>query len=88
MPLVEQGAGVTPRPDPEHGPHRIYRCDVAGCAQVYLHEDVQRGGCPYCGGRRVRIARTVKDVEMDALRKRGYDPEAHGWEHGDVPSGD
>ena len=66
--------------EPEHDATKLYRCEIGGCNRVYLHEDVLKGGCPYCGGRRVRFATALTDQEAEGLKKRGYDLAANGWE--------
>ena len=68
---------------PEHGDHKLYRCEIRGCERVYLHEDVARGGCPHCGGRRVRFATALTDAEGEYLKQMGYDLAVNGWEQHD-----
>ena len=69
--------------EPEHGPNKLYRCEIRGCERVYLHEDVMKGGCPYCGGRRTRFATALTDAEGEHVKRRGFDLAVNGWEQHD-----
>lgn len=51
-------------------PRTVFRCEH--CNGVLLHEDIEKGGCQECGGRRVRIAYKLTDEEAGALKARGY----------------
>lgn len=67
----------------EHGDHKLYRCRIEGCGGVYLHEDVAKGGCPHCSGRRCGFATALTDEEAAYVTSRGFDLEKHGWAKND-----
>ena len=86
---VEPVTGSDSEKPPEHGPHKLYRCHSSnGCGNVYLHEDVTKGGCPHCGGRRVSFAVALTDKEAAWVAERGFDLEGNGWQQHESPNGD
>lgn len=56
---------------------RVYRCDH--CNGVLYDRHVTEGGCPKCGGRRVRIAAAITDYELKFLKEEGYEYDAAYW---------
>jgi hypothetical protein len=55
---------------------KVYRCEY--CHQPVLGSDIQQGGC-LCGSRRVRIATSITEAEMTALKERGYVYKPEYW---------
>lgn len=62
----------------EHDERTVYRCDIDGCKKVFLLEDVKKGGCPHCGGRRFKFAGPIEDREVVYLESRGFDTSVLG----------
>ena len=56
---------------------RVYRCDH--CNGVLYECHIGEGGCPRCGGRRVRIAVGISAEELTFLQKEGYEYDADDW---------
>lgn len=56
---------------------RVYRCD--SCNGVLWNRHIQEGGCPKCGGRRVRIAAAISDDEQKFLKEEGYEFDGAYW---------
>lgn len=57
--------------------NRIYRCE--SCTGVLYAKHVGQGGCPKCGGRRIRIAVGITDEELTFLKTEGYEYDAADW---------
>lgn len=55
---------------------KVYRCDQ--CRKTVIHEDIQKGGC-ICGCRRVVIATSITDDEVEDLKGRGYNFDKRHW---------
>ena len=56
---------------------RIYRCD--SCSGVLWDRHIGEGGCPKCGGRRIKIAVAITDDELKFLEEEGYEHDAANW---------
>lgn len=56
----------------------IYRCDF--CKKVVLESHIKKdGGCSACGGRRIRIARSLTDEEVETAKAEGYEFKSSEW---------
>lgn len=56
---------------------RVYRCE--SCKGVLYDRHINEGGCPKCGGRRIRIAVGITDEELTFLQSEGYEYDAAHW---------
>lgn len=56
---------------------RVYRCE--SCSGVLYNRHIGEGGCPKCGGRRIRIAAAITDEEHSFLEEQGYTFDARFW---------
>ena len=56
---------------------RVYRCD--SCNGVLWNKHIQEGGCPKCGGRRIKVAVAITDEELGFLKTEGYEYDAAYW---------
>lgn len=69
----------------QHHDGKLYRCGPNGCGNVYLHEDVMKGGCPHCGARRCFFATSLTDKEAEYVQSRGYDL-SENWQYHKGPN--
>lgn len=46
----------------------LLRCADEQCGRLVLYSDVEKGGCPHCGNRRMKEIRTLTGWEMLKIR--------------------
>jgi len=65
-------------PGAETESETLYRCDTDGCKSPVMQKHIQKGGCPKCGGRRMKVAVCINETEEAWLISEGYNFEK-GW---------
>jgi GMP synthase PP-ATPase subunit len=69
VPLAGNGTSGASAPEAVRD---LYRCDISGCGELITLNDIETtGGCPFCGGRRVRECGRMTKEKWDALIARG-----------------